>query len=95
MAVFRQGVEREQKGHENDAANEDVEEDSKALVSTVSKKPVPSGSESCQRLAQIAMVVPMAATQPSGRRDHEGGSEASISIMATPVSVRITSGRMR
>jgi hypothetical protein len=36
----------------------------KALVSTVPKKPVPTGSESCQRLAQRQCVVPMAATQP-------------------------------
>ena len=67
----------------------------KALVSTVPKKPVPSGSASCQRLAQSAMVVPMAATQPSGRRGQEGGIEASSTMMATPVRVRITSGRMR
>ena len=50
----------------------------KALVSTVEKKPVPSGRESCQRLAQRAIVVPMAATQPSVRRGHAGGSEASM-----------------
>ncbi len=67
----------------------------KALVSTVAKKPVPCGKESCQRLAQRAMVVPMAATQPRGRRGHAGGSEASMSMTATPVRVRMTSGRMR
>ena len=40
----------------------------KALVSTVPEKPVPMGSESCQRLVQIAKVVPKAATQPNERR---------------------------
>ena len=47
---------------------------------------MPTGKESCQRLAQSASVVPSAATQPSGRRGHAGGSEASISMTATPVS---------
>jgi hypothetical protein len=53
------------------------------------------GNESCHRLAHKAKVVPKAATQPNGRRAHPGGKDASISITATPVRVRMTSGRMR
>ncbi len=95
MAVFGQRVEREQ-GHTRTMPQMRTwKKTVKALVSTVPKKPVPSGSESCQRLAQSAMVVPMAATQPKGRRGHEGGIEASSTMMAAPVMVRITSGRMR
>ena len=64
MGVLGQRVEREQQRHENDAADEDVEEDGEGAGFDGAKKPVPSGRESCQRLAQRAMVVPMAATQP-------------------------------
>jgi hypothetical protein len=67
----------------------------KALVSTVPEKPVPIGKDICQRLAHSAKVVPNAATQPSGRRAQLGGREASSSMTSTPVSVRMTSGRMR
>jgi hypothetical protein len=67
----------------------------KALVSTVPKKPAPWGRDSCQRLAQRASVVPIAATQPNGRRGNPDGNEESISITTTPVNVRITSGRIR
>jgi hypothetical protein len=67
----------------------------KGLVSTVEKKPVPVGKESCHRLAQRANVVPIAATQPRGLRGHDGRREASIIMTATPVRVKMTSGRMR
>ena len=55
----------------------------------------PSASDSCQRLAQRASVAPSAPPSQACGVAVTGGSEASTSITKTPVSVRMTSGRMR
>ena len=95
MAVFRQRVEREEEGDEDDAADEDVEEDGEGAGFDRGEEAGSFGQGKLPEAGPESGVVPMAATQPSERRGHAAGSVASSSMMATPVSVRMTSGRMR
>ncbi len=98
VAVLRQRIEREQEGDENDAADEDVEEDREGAGFDGGMREVSrflQAEKAARGWPRERSVVPMAAIHPSGRRGHEGGIEASNTMTAAPVSVRITSGRMR
>ena len=81
VAVFGQRVEREQQGHEDDAADEDVEEDGEGTGFDRARR---SRFRQEERAARGSPREPAwfqwRATQPSGRRGHPGGSEASISM---------------
>jgi len=95
VAVFGQGVEREQNCNQYDTADEDVKENCERAGFNGAKKPVPVPRFNCHKAGPQRNRSPNGSYPSQEASPHARGSEASIIITNTPTTVRIISGRIR